>query len=223
MAADLAGLEEAAISAAAARATVGKIFMTRASNRLLNAAAILLLIALASCSSDHAPVSENQSLGPASGNKPELPQPQGFVNDFAGKLSSDTKQKLESLLSNFADKCGIEFAVVTIPFDELKGQAIEEFSLQLASQWGIGRGPDKLGLLLLVAIKPQDSDGFYQGATKLEVSRKLERDIPNDLASELILRMRDDFKSGRFDQALASGVQAILSMLVEKRGISLTE
>lgn len=148
----------------------------------------------------------------------QLPKAQGFVSDFASKLSPEAKQTLEAKLKEFADRSGIELAVVTIPFDEMKGMAIEDYSLQLGRQWGIGRGPEKLGLLLLIAIKPLGSDGIYHGGTRLEVSRNLEHDMPNDLAGEIVRKMRDDFQAGRFDQALTLGVDAIISTLTQKRG-----
>src|SRR5215471_10047723 len=49
--------------------------------------------------------------------EPDYPQPQGMVNDFAGKLSPATKQQLETLLTNFKDLSGgIEVSVVTFLF-----------------------------------------------------------------------------------------------------------
>src|ERR1044072_4704395 len=60
-----------------------------------------------------------------------FPQPQGFVNDFASKLSPDTKQRLEPLLSNFSARAGIEIAVVTVNFDDMQGYPIEDYALYL--------------------------------------------------------------------------------------------
>jgi len=145
-----------------------------------------------------------------------------MVNDFAGKLTPATKQQLETLLTNFKDRSGgIEVSVVTIPFEQLGDYPIEDYSIGLARKWGIGAGSDKNGLLLLIAIRPPDSQGRYSGATRLEVSRHLEGDIPDGLAGALITRMRDDFRGGRFDQATTTGVQTILATLANRRGISM--
>jgi hypothetical protein len=35
-----------------------------------------------------------------------VPQPQGMVSDFAGKLTPETKSNLEALLMNFRDRSG---------------------------------------------------------------------------------------------------------------------
>jgi uncharacterized protein len=154
--------------------------------------------------------------------EPAFPEPQGMVSDFAGKLSPTTKQQLETLLINFRDRSGgIEVSVVTIPYDKMGGYPIEDYSLGLARRWGIGAGPNKDGLLLLIVIRPPDNQGIYSGATRLEVSRHLEGDIPDGLAGALISRMRDDFKAGQFDRATTTGVQTILATLASRRGISM--
>jgi uncharacterized protein len=153
--------------------------------------------------------------------QPKMPQPQGMVSDFAAKLSPGTRQRIETLLRNFRDQSGIEVTVVTVNFADMNGYPIEDYALQLGRQWGVGRGSTGRALVLLVAIKPQGSDGLYSGSTRLEVSRHLEGDVPDILAGELIRKMRDDFKAGRFDQALTTGTQTILATLAEKLGISM--
>ena len=152
--------------------------------------------------------------------EPSLPKAQGFVNDFAGKLSPANNQQLETLLRNFRDRTGIEVVVATIPFDDMQGYSIEDYALRLGREWGVGRDSEKRALLLLVAIKPADSQGVYHGGTRLEVSRHLEGDVPDILAGDLIRKMRDDFVAGRFDQALTTGTQTILATLAQRLGIS---
>ena len=170
---------------------------------------MLLLSTLGSCSTTRAAISE-----------PQVPLPRGLVSDFADKLSAATKRQIETLLSNFRNRTGIEVGVVTIPFDDMQGYPIEEYALQLGRQWGLGRDSEKRALLLLVAIKPADAEG-YHGGTRLEVSRHLEGDVPDILAGELIRKMRVDFIAGRFDQALTTGTQTILATLAEQLGISM--
>ena len=150
-----------------------------------------------------------------------LPKAQGFVNDFAGKISSANNQQIETLLRNFRDRTGIEVVVVTIPFDDMQGYPIEDYALRLGREWGVGRDSQKRALLLLVAIQPADSQGVYHGGTRLEVSRHLEGDVPDILAGDLIRKMRDDFMAGRFDQALTTGTQTILATVSQRLGISM--
>ena len=159
-------------------------------------------------------------LASVSNAQPQLPPPQGMVSDFAGKLSPGAREQIETLLTAFRDRSGIEIAVVTIPFDDMQGYPIEDFALRLGREWGVGRDSEKRALLLLVAIKPADAEG-YHGGTRLEVSRHLEGDVPDILAGELIRKMRVDFIAGRFDQALTTGTQTILATLAQRLGISM--
>src|ERR1044072_5465808 len=116
--------------------------------------------------------------------EPTIPPPQGFVNDFASKLSPDTKQQLENLLLNFRARTDIEITVVTVNFDDMQGYPIEDYALYLGRQWGVGRDSIKPAAVLVVAIKPPGSDGLYQGGTRLEISRHLEGDVPDGRSEE---------------------------------------
>ena len=64
--------------------------------------------------------------------QPQLPDPTGMVNDFAGKLSEAKRQQIETLLENFRTRSGIEIAVVTMRYDDLQNYPIEDYSLQLS-------------------------------------------------------------------------------------------
>ncbi|HXF41777.1 MAG TPA: TPM domain-containing protein, partial [Blastocatellia bacterium] len=152
---------------------------------------------------------------------PQFPQPQGMLNDFAGKLSPGSKQQIEALLQGFKERTGIEIAVVTVAFDDMQGYPIEQYTLELGRQWGVGRDSEKRALLLVVAIQAPDSQGVYHGGTRLEVSRHLEGDVPDILAGELIRKMRSDFMAGRFDQALTTGTQTIVATLAGRLGLSI--
>lgn len=152
-------------------------------------------------------------------SQPALPRPQGFFTDLAEKLSPETKTKLEGTLKEFADVSGVDLAVVILSLDLLQGATFEDYSLRLGREWRIGRGPDKLGLLFLIAIKPADDNGVYTGETRLEVSRNLEGDIPNDLAQQIIRKARGDLRLGRFDQAVTDTVADIITTLTAKRGV----
>ncbi len=77
--------------------------------------------------------------------------PVGFVNDYAGVLSSDQKVQLETKLSAFEKESSNEISVVTIK--SLQGDTIENFAEKLFAEWGIGKTGRDNGVLLLVAIE----------------------------------------------------------------------
>ena len=152
---------------------------------------------------------------------PKLPQADGFVSDFAEKLSPATHRILEERLQDLKSRTnGVELAVVTVPYDSIGGLPIEKYSLQLARSWGIGaKGKHREGLLLLFAIKPPDEQGIYHGSTRLEVSRGLQGELSNSIASGIIGLMHDDFIAGRFDQAVTTGVEHVIETIEQHRGL----
>ncbi len=94
-----------------------------------------------------------------------LPQPTGYVNDYAGVIDGVTRDRLETTLGNLDRQQHIQFAVVTV--DTTGGQDIFDYSLAVARGWGIGsKDTSKPSLLLLVAIK--DRKYFTQVSRHLE-------------------------------------------------------
>lgn len=76
-------------------------------------------------------------------------KPQGYVNDFAGVLSAQAKDKLTALCAEVDQKAKAQIAVVTV--SSLEGEPIEQFSIDLATAWGIGPKQKDRGVLILVA------------------------------------------------------------------------
>jgi len=145
--------------------------------------------------------------------KSPLPAPTGYVNDYANVIDSQTKSRLETVLTNLKRVADIEIAVVTVP--STNGEEIFDYSLAVARGWGIGaKGGDKAGLLLLVAIN--DRKYFTQ------VSDHLEGDLPDGLVGQIQReRLVPQFKRGNYSQGIFDTVQAYVATLAEKRGFSI--
>src|SRR5258708_13759755 len=65
-----------------------------------------------------------------------LPQPTGYVNDYAGVVDSATKERLETTLGNLDRQQQIQFSVATL--DPTRAQDTFLYSLAVARGWGIG-------------------------------------------------------------------------------------
>ena len=141
----------------------------------------------------------------------QFPKSGGAVSDMAEKLTPTTMLRLTDTVTDFRGSTGIDFRVVTIPISELRGRPIEEYSIRLARRWEVGRDFGSRGLLMVIAIGPRDKSGNYHGATRLEISRNLERNIPNRVASEVTHKMRDSLKEGWFDAAVTIGVGEVVT------------
>jgi uncharacterized protein len=141
-----------------------------------------------------------------------LPQPTGYVNDYAGVVDSATKDRLETTLGNLDRQQQIQFSVVTV--DTTGGQEIFDYSLAVARGWGIGsKDATKPSLLLLVAIK--DRKYFTQ------VSRHLEGDLPDGLVGQIQReQLVPAFKAGQYGQGLADTVDTYITTVAQKNGFS---
>src|SRR5450631_4311177 len=76
-------------------------------------------------------------------------KPQGYVNDFAGVLSAPAKEKLTALCAEVDQKTKAQIAVVTV--SSLEGETVDQFSIDLAMQWGVGPKQQARGVLILLA------------------------------------------------------------------------
>jgi uncharacterized protein len=86
------------------------------------------------------------------------------VNDFAGVLSAETKEKLTALCAEVDQKAKAQIAVVTI--SSLEGESVEQYSFELATLWGVGPKQKDRGILILIA--PNDRKYWTQVGYGLE-------------------------------------------------------
>src|SRR3989440_12662112 len=151
-------------------------------------------------------------LAQAQATQSPLPQPTGYVNDYAHVIDSATKERLETTLGNLDRQQQIQFSVVTV--DTTGGQDIFDYTLAVARGWGIGsKDTQKPSLLLLAAIK--DRKYFTQ------VSRHLEGDLPDGLVGQIQReRLVPAFKAGEYGRGLADTVNAYITTVAAKQGFS---
>ncbi len=130
--------------------------------------------------------------------------PSGFVNDFAGILSQETKTKLENSLVAEQQKTSNEIVVVTVP--SLDDETIETYAVELFRQWGIGKKGKDNGVLLLVAPN--------QKQMRIEVGYGLEGQLTDYISS--LINIRDilpSFRKNDFEGGISNGVASIIKAL----------
>lgn len=142
--------------------------------------------------------------------KSPLPAPTGFVNDYAGALGAEAKRALEAKLTRLKEHARIEFAVAII--ETTGGVSIDDYSLSVARGWGVGppKGQGGGGLLLLVAIKDRK--------WRLQVSRALEADLPDEASAEIGARMTPHLRRGDYGAAVGECVEGVVRRLAPLRG-----
>ena len=128
-------------------------------------------------------------------------KPQGYVNDYANVLTSETKIELEDVLHLFSASTTNEIAVVIVP--DLGGETIENYAVTLFKQWKIGSAKNDNGVLLLVSI--------HDRKLRIEVGYGLEGALPDILAQDIInTKITPAFKQGDYSLGILQGVYAII-------------
>jgi len=143
----------------------------------------------------------------------KFPSPAGFVNDFAGVIDQSTEQKISSICTSLQQKTQAEIAVVTVNTIEPYA-TIEEYSIDLATSWGIGKKGEDTGILILLTMQER--------RVRIEVGYGLEGIIPDGLAGDIIDRsILPHLKAGDYSTGLLKGVEAVSGIIAEEYGIKI--
>lgn len=138
------------------------------------------------------------------------PKPTGYVNDFAGVITPETKAKLEGLIASFEKSTGNEIAVATLP--SLDEQPIEDVAVELFKEWGIGKKAKDNGILFLVAPGERKM--------RIEVGYGLEGAINDALAGRILDQaVIPRFRAGDMDGGIAAGTLAIVGVISKKENL----
>lgn len=130
----------------------------------------------------------------------DIPQPVGYVNDFAGMLSVSFRQNLEIQLANF-DK-GTTNQIVVVTIDSLEDNSLEEYAVKLFEEWKIGQKDKDNGLLLLIVKDDRK--------IRIEVGYGLEPIITDGRAGRIIReQISPEFKKGNYEQGIQAAVEKI--------------
>ncbi|MEI6079459.1 MAG: TPM domain-containing protein [bacterium] len=133
----------------------------------------------------------------------EVPELKARVNDYAGVLSQDTKNGLETLLKDYQDKTGNQIVVLTVASYEDAG-TIEQYGLAVADKWKIGQKKEDNGLILIVSTKERK--------VRFEVGYGLEGKLPDVVAFRIIREIIvPAFREGNYDQGVAAGVVSAIN------------
>jgi len=138
---------------------------------------------------------------PAVAGALDVPRPAGYVTDRANLLSSSTVLRLDQALADFERSDSTQIVVLTIP--SLDGEVLEEYSLRVAEEWGIGQKGKDNGALLLISKADRK--------IRIEVGYGLEGRLTDLLAGRIIdNEITPRFKQGDFDGGVVAGVTSMM-------------
>ena len=141
-----------------------------------------------------------------------VPQPQGYVNDFAGVISAEFQQKLNSLVQELAEKTSAEIAVVTVqsiaPYDE------KDYARKLFDNWKPGKIGKDNGVLVLLAVKER--------RWRIEAGYGVEGILPDGLCGDIGRNyMVPYFKEGSYGEGLYQGTLKVAQIIAKEANVSL--
>jgi len=138
----------------------------------------------------------------------------GYVNDYAGILSDETKAKLAALSSEIEAKTTSQLAILTL--DTTAPLDIETYAVKLFEKWGIGQKGKDNGVLILVAVKDRQ--------VRIEVGYGLEGAIPDALAKNIIEKsMLPFFKSGNYNAGILQGAAVVSKLIAGEYNVEISE
>ncbi len=143
--------------------------------------------------------------------QPKTLKPQGYVNDFAGVVSAAANQQLADLCKEVDQKADAQIAVVTVK--SLEGEQIEDYSIDLATQWGVGPKQKSRGVMILLA----PSEHKY----RFEVGYGLEAILPDGkvggFGRDAVPLLRQNDYSG----AVLQMTRSVASVIAQDKGLTL--
>jgi uncharacterized protein len=136
----------------------------------------------------------------------------GCVSDFAEVLSSSTKYHLAALCQEIDQKAHAQIVVSTVK--SLDGRSITDFSIDLATQLGVGPAQSERAVLILLAV----DDRQY----RFEVGQGLAAILPNSKTAAFGREAMPYLRQANYDAAVLAMSRRIAEVIAQDRGITLT-
>ena len=136
-----------------------------------------------------------------------------YVNDYAHILSSDTHNYIMEKSKELDNSSGAQIVVVTV--NDLNGESIDDYALEVFNNFGIGSIAYNNGLLFLVAVDERE--------VRVETGTGLESILPenkiNSLLDEYVLPY---FKDNEWDKGIINGYNAFYQEIVNYNKLNIT-
>lgn len=134
-----------------------------------------------------------------------------YVNDYAGVLDTETERFIESAAAALERTTSAQVVVVTL--NGIGDNALEEYSLGLFREWGIGDARKNNGVLILLDI------GGRQ--TRIEVGYGLEGALPDGKTGRIQDNaMSPHFSAGNYSRGIKDGFIYIVNEIYNEYGLT---
>jgi uncharacterized protein len=135
-------------------------------------------------------------------------KPRGYVSDFADVVDAPSRAAIESYAASVEQSTGVQMSFVTLK--TLEGDPLEDVSIDLFRQSGVGQKGKDNGIQLLLVVNDHRS--------RLEVGNGLEPILPDGLDGQILLDMRPELRAGYYGQAMLLAAQRIGQTVAQAEG-----
>ena len=156
----------------------------------------------------------DDTANPASFQIPAKPSASSgiYVQDYAGVISAPVRSYLLDLGRQLDQRTTAQLVVVTVK--SLKGAPLEEYSLQVLRQWGIGNREKNNGVLMLVSTGDRKS--------RIEVGYGLEGRLTDSFTGQIQDQyMIPYFRKGAYEEGIAKGYEALARSIAKEYNVQL--
>ncbi len=130
----------------------------------------------------------------------ELPDPRGFVNDYAGVLTAEERGQLDAITGTLEQASSIEMGIAIV--DSVAPRDSKGYAVDLFAKWGIGKKGKDNGVLILLAMQER--------RVEIEVGYGLEPVLTDSRAGRLLDTYAvPQFRQGRMGAGLVALAEAV--------------
>jgi uncharacterized protein len=154
---------------------------------------------------------------------PQIPAPQGLVNDFAHALSASSVARLERITQDVRDKSKGEIAVVTL--SDLAGRDPSDAALRIGREWkvgnmaAIGDRSRNAGVVILLVPKETSRDG--RGYCRIETGQGAEGFITDATSGEICREATPAFQQRDYGTGLELVTTRVAQRFAQEYGFAL--
>ena len=133
-----------------------------------------------------------------------VPQPQGYVNDFAHVIPAPNAERITRIIDDVRAKSGGEIVVVTLR--DIGQRDIADVAREIGRQWKVGAAGKpgdparNTGVIILVVPKETSSDG--RGHLRIETGYGAEGFLTDAITGRIQDEALDSFRSGAYGDGI---------------------
>lgn len=139
-----------------------------------------------------------------------LPDPDGFINDYEKIFSDEEILRLNNLIKNIEKETSVEIGVVTIDTLMVADDLFLEFTLHLARTWGVGKAGLDNGIVI----------GLSKGYRMIRINNGIGISrLISDAETKQVLDncMLPHFRDGDYFSGIRDGIIEMVKLYEERR------